>query len=43
MMARLLAEIITGQRHVKEMTEANQTKADASLKEINEDMKANQK
>jgi hypothetical protein len=42
MMARLLAEIRTGQEHMKEMMDANQAKVDASLKEIKEDMKANQ-
>jgi hypothetical protein len=42
MMAHLLAEIRTGQEHMKEMMDANQAMEDTSLKEIKEDMKANQ-
>jgi DNA polymerase III delta prime subunit len=41
-MARLLAEIRTGQEHMKEMLDTNQVKADTSLKEMLPRMDANQ-
>jgi hypothetical protein len=41
-MARLLAEIRTGQEHMKEMMDANQAKAEANLKEILTRMDGNQ-
>jgi hypothetical protein len=41
-MARLRAEKRTGQERMKEIMDANQAKADTSLKGIKEDMKANQ-
>jgi hypothetical protein len=34
MMARLLAEIRTGQEHMKDMMDANHAKADANLKKM---------